>query len=327
MTLITEMSRGASITGHFNHREATGRLFSHLDFVSILAVRYHFRHFLEIAFSSIEQIKMVEVPSNVLPRKVVVQNKTNGRGSRGTKIQKGLTYGEMLIQLFDKGMILVGLLRYLVHPDDGTPDAGVLYPCVLTNPPKNTELCSGDHFYYFATELEQEMVVEVEENSGGGGGGGRSTADITGAQRSVSSAGEAFSKKLSMRKVVRRRTSTGVNSSRYVVVGCWSGGSSGGSSGGGSGGAFCCFGFFFSCSSLFCLFELLVQTSRSNSLVFFVYFSSSSSFFFLGHLSQRRCVRWLQKCRQRIRKELRLKVEKKHWREEIQIQTQEIIVQ
>ena len=39
MTLITEMSRGASITGHFNHREATGRLFSHLDFVSILAVR------------------------------------------------------------------------------------------------------------------------------------------------------------------------------------------------------------------------------------------------------------------------------------------------
>ena len=33
MTLITEMSRGASITGKFNHREATGRLFSHLDFV------------------------------------------------------------------------------------------------------------------------------------------------------------------------------------------------------------------------------------------------------------------------------------------------------
>merc|ERR1711865_827808 len=47
----------------------------------------------------------------------------------------------------------------------------------------------------------------------GGGGGSGSTADITGAQRSVSSAGEAFSKKRSMRRVVRR-TSSGVNSSR-----------------------------------------------------------------------------------------------------------------
>ena len=47
-----------------------GRLFSHLDFVSLLAVRYHFRHFLGLAYQAIEQIKLVEVPANTVRRKL-----------------------------------------------------------------------------------------------------------------------------------------------------------------------------------------------------------------------------------------------------------------
>ena len=138
-----------------------GRLFSHLDFVSLLAVRYHFRHFLGLAYQAIEQIKLVEVPANMVRRKMSkkerkIRKTMNKKRKKNKKYKKmktgdvddakyknGSTYGEVLVKLLDKGMILVGLLRYLRHPNDGTVDAGALYPCVLTNPPRDTELRKG----------------------------------------------------------------------------------------------------------------------------------------------------------------------------------------
>ena len=53
LSLITEMSRQHGISGNmeYNRSEAAGKLFSELDFVSILAVRFHFRHFITLAFT------------------------------------------------------------------------------------------------------------------------------------------------------------------------------------------------------------------------------------------------------------------------------------
>ncbi len=169
MTLITEMSRDAIITGKFNHREATGRLFSHLDFVSLLAVRYHFRHFLELAFSAIDQIELIECPEKLTRRvrfkrrrhqKKTMKKKRNFSesetddeeeegGDDDVIWENGIQFGELVSRMMDEGMIIVGILRYLIHPNDDHADAGMLFPCVITNPPKGNTLIYAIDMTFF----------------------------------------------------------------------------------------------------------------------------------------------------------------------------------
>jgi hypothetical protein len=46
---------------------------------------------------------------------------------------------------------------------------GILYPCVLTNPPKETELLKGDHLYYFSSSGGEDGVTGSGLDSGEGG--------------------------------------------------------------------------------------------------------------------------------------------------------------
>ena len=138
LSLITEMSRLQGIRGdaEYNRSEAAGKLFSEIDFVSILAVRFHFSHFITLAFRAIEGVRQREVHSDWLS-----DSSHN-------------TYGEMLLTLLRKhGIVVVGLLRF---PHMGSS------PLVLTNPPAGTKLIEGDQFFYYngGMSVEQEDAEE-----------------------------------------------------------------------------------------------------------------------------------------------------------------------
>ena len=140
LSLITEMSRQQGISGDmaYNRSEAAGRLFSELDFVSVLAVRFHFKHFITLAFRAIESVRQREVHADWYAT-------------------RQHTYGEMLLKLLrEHGIIVVGLLRF--------PHLGAS-PLVLTNPPPETELVQGDQFYYYngSMSLAEEEAQERHE--------------------------------------------------------------------------------------------------------------------------------------------------------------------